>query len=272
MVYDDGFGRPQIGFAMPRMTPVVRVLLIANVAVFLLQSLIFLVDPLLVGTFWRIFGLNPSWWSHFYFPIYQLATYAFVHGDGGHVFFNMLSLYFFGTMLEALIGSRRFALFYTAAILIGGLAHLATNLAFGRDALAIGASGGTMAVLVAMAVLRPQTLVIVLFFPVRLWVLAAVLASFDVWRLATDLRFGEAGRVAYMVHLGGAIFGYLAVKRGWVWRDLIEERSRKRAIKEHERGLRDEQRMDELLAKIHREGMNALTRQEKEFLKRMSKR
>jgi membrane associated rhomboid family serine protease len=273
MSYQDSYDRPQMQLAMPRLTPVVKVLMIANAVVHLVKYLVYMVDRDFEPVFVKFLGLNPEWWSNLWFPVWQLVTYAFVHQDLWHLFFNMLQLYFFGTMLESIVGSRRFAVFYTAAFLIGGVLHLVAELTWGAGAIAIGASGATVAVMIAMAVLRPKTMVIVLFIPVQLWILSLVIVGMDVMRLLDDARgYNEMGGIAYMVHLGGAGFGYLAVKKSWIWKDPIEARARKRDVEVTVRVQRDDQRMDELLAKIHREGMNGLSRQEKEFLKRMSKR
>lgn len=272
MSYQDSYGSSQGGFAMPRVTPVVKLLLIANLAVFVFQLVLGLVGPELVTGFLRIFGLTPDWWQSLRFPLYQLVTYGFLHADGHHVFFNLLTLFFFGTMLEGIVGGRRFAVFYGTALVLGGLAHLVASLTWSDPVPAIGASGATMAVMIAVAVMRPKTLVIVLFLPVQLWILASFLAFYDVYRLASDLRYGASDGVAYMVHLGGAAFGLLAVKRGWIWKDPIEEHARRQDVRAAERAIQEDQRMDELLAKIHREGMNALSSQEKDFLKRMAKR
>ena len=267
MTYQDSFGGPQMRIAAPRMTPVVRWLLIANVAVFLLQLLLSLITPGTLAGFNRIFGLHTAWWGQFFFPLWQLGTYGFLHGGFSHIFFNMLSLYFFGTMLEGIIGSRRLAVFYAAAIVLGALLHLLAELTWGSGASAIGASGGTMAIL-----MRPHTQVYVLLFPVQLWILASVFAFLDFFRLAQDLRYGESGNVAYMAHVGGILLGFFAVKKGWIWKDPIEARGRRQELKAGLRAHEDDVRMDELLAKISREGMNSISKREREFLKRMSKR
>ena len=87
------------------------------------------------------------------------------------------------------------------------------------------------------------------------------------------LRYGDTGdNVAYMGHIGGILLGFFAVKKGWIWKDPIEARVRKKELKTEQRAQEDDVRMDELLAKIHREGMASLSKREKEFLKRMSKR
>lgn len=273
MSYQDSYDRPQMGFALPRVTPVVRWLMIANLAVWGLETLLYFTSESALAGMLDLLGLTPGWWANLWFPVWQVVSYGFLHAprELGHVFFNMLTLFFFGTMLEGILGSRRFAVFYGAALVVGALAHLLAELTWGNATPAIGASGATMAVLIAMAVMRPNLQVLLLLFPVKLKYLAVAFVLMDLLRLGDDLKSGIGG-VAYMVHLGGAALGFLAVRKGWIWRDPLEEHQRRKAVKAREQGARDDERMDELLAKIHREGMSALSRQEREFLKRMSKR
>ena len=103
------------GLHFPRMTPVTKRLLIANFAVFLLFIVILgrsgggggMGDALFMHL-----ALYPADWFHLplVLPFWQLVTYGFLHdlGSIGHIGFNMLGLYFFGTLLEGVVGSRRF--------------------------------------------------------------------------------------------------------------------------------------------------------------------
>jgi rhomboid family protein len=274
MTYKDPYDAPQMRFAMPRMTPMVKLLMIVNAAVFGVQLLFRFVSPAAEQGLTNALGLNPGWWASFYIPVWQLVTYGFMHATGSpmHLLYNLLMLFFFGTMLEEIIGGRRFLTLYFIATVVGGALHLLAELSWGVGAVAIGASGAVMAVMIAVAVMRPTTQIFLLFIPIQLRWLAIGLVGLDVFRFLSDARFGQSDGVAYMVHLGGALYGFLAVRRGWIWKDLIEERQRKQAVKAHEQLVDNDRRMDELLAKIHREGMNSLSRGEKEFLKRMSGR
>ena len=74
----------------------------------------------------------------------------------------------------------------------------------------------------------------------------------------------------YLVHLVGATYGFFAVKRGWIWKDPIQRVQVRRAIADEEKRQSEAQRMDALLEKIHKEGINSLDRREREFLKRVS--
>ena len=82
---------------------------------------------------------------------------------------------------------------------------------------------------------------------------------------------GANSNVAYLAHLTGAAWGYALVKLGWIWRDPLESLEAWRARSRERNALADEQRLDELLKKINREGIHSLTAREKAFLKRASK-
>ncbi|HXN79260.1 MAG TPA: rhomboid family intramembrane serine protease, partial [Steroidobacteraceae bacterium] len=92
-------------FAMP---PATRALILINVGVFLLQQLAW--NPLL-----ELFALWPPDSGHFY-P-WQLLTYAFLHGNLLHIFFNMFALFMFGRALEMYWGGRRLVIFYLVCVL-----------------------------------------------------------------------------------------------------------------------------------------------------------
>lgn len=84
-------------------TPVVRILLIINVAVFLIQAVLQIDIPTLFGL--RYFESKD-------FAPWQILTYMFIHGDMMHLLSNMLGLFMFGRWIETVLGSRRFLTFY----------------------------------------------------------------------------------------------------------------------------------------------------------------
>ncbi|MEM6672658.1 MAG: rhomboid family intramembrane serine protease [Planctomycetota bacterium] len=273
--YDDGYGRPQMQLALPPLTPWVKRLLIANVTVFVFFVVVGLGSIPLQNRIIDFLAIDPDMWRSFIPAVWQWVTYAFVHDMNGlgHLFFNMLMLYFFGTMLEGIIGSRRFITHYLIAAVAGAVLHLAFMLMLGRTSTAIGASGAVLGVTVAAATLRPHAQVLFLFIPVKLWVLAAVLVAFDVYPLIRELSGGlPEGRVAHFVHLGGALYGFVAARQRWLWRDPLAVLERKRAVAQTERQIGDQQRLDALLDKINREGIGSLSRSEKAFLKKASAR
>ena len=106
MRWDRGGTRPfVIGGSL---TPAVKGLLIANVAIFLFQLLS---QSLAQVRIERLFGLVPYEVVHHLF-LWQLATYMFLHGGFWHIAFNMLVLWMLGTELESLWGTKRFLRFY----------------------------------------------------------------------------------------------------------------------------------------------------------------
>jgi membrane associated rhomboid family serine protease len=255
------------------MMPWTKRLLIAN-------GVIFLVLFMMGGAGQRVAAVlavnSHMWWtSPPYFPVWQILTYGFVHDLTGfsHILFNSLTLFFFGSMLERALGSRKMLTVYFGSLLFGGVLHAVLGVLPGMGGIMLGASGAIMGVLVAAAMLFPRVPILLLFIPVPLYVGAILLVVIDL------LGFTRAGGgVAHDVHLAGALFGFLYIKLGWYQRadpaifDLRETLAARKATKTAQTQAQDEARLDELLARINRDGMSSLSSAEKEFLKRMSKR
>lgn len=115
-------------------------------------------------------------------------------------------------------------------------------------------------------------MVLFIVIPLKLWVLAAILVAKDAFFFLSELQGGGTTGVAHSIHLAGAAYGFLAVRRRWLWSDPLAALERKRAVANMERELSDEARMDQLMAKISREGIGSLTRGERAFMKRQSER
>ncbi|MEM7310506.1 MAG: rhomboid family intramembrane serine protease [Planctomycetota bacterium] len=262
----DGAG---MQFAMPSLTPVVKMLLIANAVMFVLTDIVLQAPP--SGAFLRSLAITPELWQSFLLPIWQLVTYGFLHGDLGHLVGNLLFLYFLGTMLEGIVGSRRFLVFYLASVAIAGFCQLLVSLVRGEPYLILGASGGVLAIVCAVATLRPQTRIIFILFPITLKTLAILYVGFDVYTVIKDLQ-GQASGVASFAHLSGAAVGFLAVRKGWIWSDPVATIEKVRERRAEESAEEQRERLDKLLEKIHREGIGALSSREKAFLKKMSRR
>ena len=265
-------------FAMPSMTPVVKALIIANVGVSLVLWLFFsqgmsIGDGGYLRPIQETLAISPDAWRDWFplLPLWQLVTYGFLHGDLFHLLGNMLFLYFLGTMLEGIVGSRRFAVLYGAALVVAGAAQLLFALLFTNSALVLGASGAVLAVVCATATLRPQTQIIFIIVPMTLKTLAILFVAMDVFRVLMELK-GAGGNVAALAHLSGAAVGFLAVRRGWIWKDPVEHFDRWRERLEDEKREDDAERLDELLEKINRHGISSLSGRERAFLKRVSKR
>ena len=276
---DPGGGGPQI--AMPGLTPVVRWLLIANAVVFAVTLVVFLIFP----STWNVpggfvpdtLGIQPALWRDWFpfVPVWQLLTWGFLHSvtSPGHILFNMLGLYFFGTMLEGILGGRRLMALWLTALVFSGLATLAVGLAAGSSIPTLGASGAVLAVIVAAATLRPNSRVIFILFPMTLRTLALILVGVDAFYMLLEIG-GQGGgsNVAHLAHLSGAAWGFLLVKRGWIWRDpaqAVEGWREDRRVRREEESKED---VDRILEKIHREGISSLSSSEKSKLKRASKK
>jgi membrane associated rhomboid family serine protease len=275
--------------ALPSVTPMVRKLMIINAVVFVALLLIdFLPGGGFGGLAHRVSawgGVNSAIWvEHFpLLPVWQVVTWGFIHtlDDPYHILMNMMFLYFLGTMLEGLIGSRCFLAAYVGGILISGVGTLligvgeelfSSGAAYGGWATTkptIGASGAVMTVVVAMATLRPRAQMIFVIVPVTLKVVAMIFVGLDIYGI---LRSDSADNVAHWAHLLGAGWGYLIVRKGWIYRDPLEALEKKQAARVAERQQTDQQQLDVLLGRIHRDGIGTLSKSEREFMKRVSKR
>jgi len=147
--------------------------------------------------------------------IYQLMTYGFLHAGFFHLFFNMLMLWMFGSMLEVPWGSRRFLEFFLFGVLGAGLGTVVLAYTLGSiihlspGTPTLGASGGIYAIFMAAAMLFGDQEVFMFPFPfaIRLKYLVGILAF-----VALVGALGDSGGTANAAHLSGLLFGYLYVK------------------------------------------------------------
>src|SRR5437016_13494774 len=135
---------------------------------------------------------------------YRVVTAAFLHADGRHLFFNMLTLFLFGSRLELAYGVPQFLAIYFGAIVGGSLLSLYVHRH--HQYLAYGASGGTCGVLFAYILLFPGANIVAFMFPIplpgRLSAVGYLLVSFY------GLKENR-GNIGHDAHLGGAIIGFL---------------------------------------------------------------
>ena len=188
------------------MTPVIRILLFANIGVFLLQQMT--ADALFTHfALWPIGQYSVGGPVHVGFEPWQLVTSAFLHSpkNFAHIAFNMFALWSFGTMVERAVGSRRFAWLYLASVLSASLVQLLVVTATADQGAVptVGASGGVFGVLLAFAFLFPHQRLIVFPIPIpmKAWVLVAVYAVIEL----TSGVFGTMQGVAHFAHLGGML-------------------------------------------------------------------
>ena len=192
--------------------PVTKALLIANALVFVLQQVLgeatmapFMLWPL--GS-----GADPYAPSDF-LP-WQLLTYGFMHGNIGHLLFNMLALLMFGAQVEHLWGQRRFLTFYLVCVAGAAVCQLivgAWTLSEGGQAYpTVGASGGIFGLLLAYGMLFPQQRVMLLIppIPMKARTLVIVYGLVELFMGVTNTMPG----VAHFAHLGGMLFGWLLIR------------------------------------------------------------
>jgi membrane associated rhomboid family serine protease len=145
--------------------------------------------------------------------IWQLVTYSLAHASFGHLFFNMLTLWFIGAYLERDWGARRFIECYTFCVVGAALVTIAiayTHFLGASPATGtVGASGGIFGLLMAFGILYADQEMFLFPLPfsikakylVGIWVVVAIVAVFE-----------PANGVAVFAHLGGLLFGFLWVK------------------------------------------------------------
>lgn len=147
---------------------------------------------------------------------WRLFTYQFLHGNLLHLGMNMMALYVFGPLIEKWWGPRRFLAFYLLCGACGAwlMAMFAFNPAIinGQHAWLVGASGSIFGVLVASAMLYPKDEVKLIIPP--MWVTVRKLAILFI-ALSIGSMFVGYNAGGNAAHIGGAIFGYLLVKRPW---------------------------------------------------------
>ena len=260
--------------------PVVGWLLKINVAVFLLFVLLGQNRPNSELT--QFLGLSAAGLKRFFF--WQPFTYMFLHGGFGHLFFNMLTLYFLGPETERAMGSRHFLAMYLLSGLLGGLGWVwlsppsVSFFGYSIPSICVGASGAIFGMLAAFATLFPRrrlTLLVFFVFPVTLmaWQLVAGLAVLE-FLFASDRSSG----VAHTAHLAGAFAGFLYVDQLFenqnlrrLWgrlRDYVAQRPREPSSPPPPP---DRAEIDRILDKISAQGIQSLTREERQTLHRASR-
>ena len=129
---------------------------------------------------------------------WTIVTNMFVHASFGHIFANMLTLFFYGSYLINLVGERKFFIVYFLGGLLGNIAYLLMANPF---SIAIGASGAVFAVGGALMVLRPKLPVIIFPIPIPLPLWAVVIGGFFIL---------TSPGIAWQAHLGGLALGLIA--------------------------------------------------------------
>jgi membrane associated rhomboid family serine protease len=201
-------------------TPGVKLLLIANFAVYIFEALLYsfsgrtAYDELV-----KWFGLVPAGVVPL-FRIWQPFTYLFLHDVHSiwHILMNMFMLWMFGRELELVWGKNRFLRYYFLTGVGAGLINVIVKTVpalFGHGfsyVPTIGASGAIFGILIACAILFPDRRVYIIPFPVAISMRTVVIIMAAFTFLGT---FGlGADGVSHLCHLGGMLVGYFYLRRG----------------------------------------------------------
>jgi membrane associated rhomboid family serine protease len=256
---------PHMRMHFPKLTPVVKWLLISNISIYFIG----LLTPL--GPYiYEWFQLDPSSIGRA-LQIWRLISYQFLHDPGNifHIILNMLGLYFLGPTLERYWASRKFLFFYLGCGVAGGLFYmLLVAIGFLSPVPMIGASGAILGMLAACAILFPQFVVFFLFFPVPIRLAAVILTIAYFFYVVT----GSENAGGHACHLAGMAAGAAYVLSG-PWRNKIKvkmtagQRWQKKA--EKQRNLQIE--LDRILDKVHKFGIHSLSSKEKKTLRQATK-
>lgn len=246
------------------MTPVVQILLYANVGVYFLQ----MVKPEVTG----LFAFYPTTTMIIQHP-WSMITYMFLHGGITHILFNMMALYFFGPRVESRLGSKSFVNLY----LISGVSGAVLSTILPTNASIIGASGAIFGVSLAYAMFWPTTQILIYgIIPVQARVLVILYTLYSIFAGVTGFEAGTA----HFAHLGGYVGAYLYLRfksqntdrrianfrkraAGSVPTDALSNWKKVDAKSVHALN-RDE--VNRILDKINASGLSSLTPQERLFL------
>ena len=224
MSYYSYDNRGRGGF-MANVPSAVRNIIIINALIMIMTSLN---KGFMYETFALFYPTSPffHWW--------QPLTHMFMHGGFWHLFFNMYTLYIFGSVLERVWGARKFLIFYFVTGLGAALIHtgvewiqmqgLLEKAAEGSYAAqasihaikmtpTVGASGAIYGVLMGYAMLYPDSVLTLIFPPISMKAKWFVLI-FAAIELLTGVT-GTGGGIAHFAHLGGLIFGFVLI---WYWK------------------------------------------------------
>lgn len=246
------------------------------------------------------------------FQVWRLLTAAFLHDPQSllHILFNMWGLWLFGREMESMYGRWEFTWMYLSAAVFSNFIWALINYFGPRHGVGyvIGASGAVTAVMVLYAVHFPTREVLLFVIPVKMWVLVTLFLGLDFFNLMQQSRGGGGSgpAIAFAAHLGGGLYGYLYKRFDLRWTRIMRGRGYRpklRIVNPEARtaprpaspgrppaaapspspGPRSaptvlfpeeqlSERLDEVLAKIAREGRGALTEDENRILQEASRR
>ncbi|MBR4674083.1 MAG: rhomboid family intramembrane serine protease [Victivallales bacterium] len=142
------------------------------------------------------------------YQIWRLVTYTFLHGGFWHIVCNMWGVFLFGKPVERLLGYKRFLVLYFMSGVIGALVWLLFN--WHSRIGCVGASGALFGVMTACAMAFPDARIMLLFPPIPMKMRTFVICYMVLEVLSS---FNINSSIAHIAHLGGALGGFLYMRR-----------------------------------------------------------
>jgi len=233
---------------------------------------------------------------------WTLITYMFLHVDFIHILFNLLWLYWFGTVFIQELGLKKLLSTYLLGGLAGGILYVVFYNLFPvfegvrEGSIALGASASVMAVVVSTATYQPERRMhLVLIGPIKIIYIALFMFIFT---SLVDFSVNTGGKIA---HIGGALSGFLFAyyyRRGqdltkgfdrvldsiasWfkpgkekmkvTYKRSAEQKGPADDIEYNKQKVGEQKEIDQILDKISKAGYDSLSSREKEMLFKMSKK
>ena len=285
-IYDREYYRDEPkGISLTGQRSVVVNLIIVNAVVYLLEMLIQqrgqAVSPLA-----QYLALHADVFQSW--QLWQFVTAGFLHGSFFHLLFNMLALWFFGRDVEVIHGKKVFAQLYFSTLILSSLCWvLSENLIFhNTSSWAVGSPGAIAGVIVVFVCHFPTRTVYVWgIVPMPVWVMATAWIAYDMFSYKQAVGGMAGENVACAAHLSGALFGLIYYRwrvtlfsllhTSWVGSG-VKRLKRRPQLRIHDpEGADDpdlEARVDAILAKIHEQGSDSLTSEERRILETASQR
>lgn len=269
-------------------------LIAINVVIFLLNLI--LVNLFRLPNIVNWFNL-PENIGDFILQPWSIVTYSFFHSGFGHIFWNMLMLYFFGRTFLNLFDAKKFLNVYFLGVIVGGflfmIGYNTIPALLNQNGVLIGASAGVTAILIYVCTYLPNQTVRLLIIDLKLWHLGVIIVVLDLLRLSNGQNVG-----GMLSHLGGAALGYFYAKQLMNGKDIgagfgrfmdsianLFRKDKKAPMKtvyksakpkstttgstaaNVDRKKADKQRkIDAILDKISKSGYESLSKEEKDFL------
>ena len=216
--------------------------------------------------------------------VWRVVTFQFLHANLTHVAFNMLGLFFFGSLVERHLGGKRYLAFYLMCGICGGLMYVLLNMlgqfVHGVPGLLpddprsplIGASAGVFGVIMACAYIAPNAVVQLLIPPIpmkmRTFAYGYVILTVVLLLFGTENAGGQAA------HIGGAVAGYFFIRNPHLLRDFFEvfKNSNKKPNPPSRRRPAgpSEAEVNRVLDKVQTSGLHSLTDSERRVLREAS--